>query len=58
LTGLLKERFGVFFSTIQTETEICGEDDEARAIDFLRTGNGPEANEESSSHPLDHSSNG
>jgi len=48
----------VFFSTIQTETEICGEDDEARAIDFLRTGNGPEANEESSSHPLDHSSNG
>jgi cobalt-zinc-cadmium efflux system protein len=37
LQRLLKTRFGVFFSTIQTETEICEEEDEARAIDFLRT---------------------
>ena len=37
LQRLLKSRFGIFFSTIQTETEPCGEDDEARAIDFSRT---------------------
>ena len=37
LQGLLKSRFGVFFSTIQTESEICGEDDEASEIDFLRS---------------------
>ena len=35
LQRLLKSRFGVFLSTIQAETEICEE--EARAIDFLRT---------------------
>ena len=33
---LLKTRFGVFFSTIQTETEICEEEEGAEAIDFLR----------------------
>ncbi len=37
LQRLLKTRFGVFFSTIQTETEICEEEEEAMAIDFLRT---------------------
>ena len=37
LQRLLKTRFGVFFSTIQTETEICEEEEEAIAIDFLRT---------------------
>ena len=37
LQRLLKTQFGVFFSTIQTETEICEEEEEARAIDFLRT---------------------
>ena len=35
LQSLLKSRFGIFFSTIQTETEICEEEEEARAIDFL-----------------------
>ena len=37
LQRLLKTRFGAFFSTIQTETEICEEEEEASAIDFLRT---------------------
>ena len=41
LQRLLKTRFGVFFSTIQTETEICEEEEEARAIDFLRNEPGP-----------------
>ena len=36
LQRLLKSRFGVFFSTIQIETETCGEEGEAEAIDFLR----------------------
>ena len=44
---LLKTRFGVYFSTIQTETEICEEEEEARAIDFLRTADEPEP-------PMDH----
>jgi cobalt-zinc-cadmium efflux system protein len=34
---LLNARFGVFFSTIQAETEICDEEEGARAIDFLST---------------------
>ena len=37
LQKLLKSRFGVFFSTIQTETEICDEEEEAKEIDFLTT---------------------
>ena len=37
LQRLLKTRFGIFFSTIQTETEICEEEEEAKEIDFLRT---------------------
>ena len=36
LQRLLKTRFGVFFSTIKTETAICNEEEEARSIDFLR----------------------
>ncbi len=35
LQRLVKTRFGVFFSTIQTETEVCEEEEEARSIDFL-----------------------
>ncbi len=58
LTGLLKTHFGVFFSTLQTETEICGEDDESMAIDFLRMDGGLRREEEPSSHPHDHSSSG
>ena len=48
LQGLLKTRFGIFFSTIQTETETCGEEGEAEAIDFLRL------EPESSSHDERH----
>ena len=48
LQRLLKGRFGVFFSTIQTETEICEEEEEARAIDFLR--NEPEPKSQTDHH--------
>ena len=49
LQRLLKTRFGVFFSTIQTETEICEEEEEARSIDFLR--NEPEPPAHFDHHP-------
>ena len=52
LQRLLKTRFGVFFSTIQTETEICEEEEEAMAIDFLRTEPQP------TSQPDDHTGHG
>ena len=45
---LLKTRFGVFFSTIQTKTEICEE--EASAIDFLRTDPEPQHMDDHSGH--------
>ena len=48
LQRLLKSRFGIYFSTIQTETEICEEEEEARAIDFLRTD--PEAGSQMDHH--------
>ena len=32
---ILKNQFGVFFSTIQTETEVCEEEEEAMSIDYL-----------------------
>ncbi len=48
LQRLLKTRFGVFFSTIQTETEICEEEEEAIAIDFLR--NEPESGSQADDH--------
>ena len=51
LQSLLKSRFGVFFSTIQTESEICEEEEEAAAIDFLRTD--PEPSETPESMDLD-----
>ena len=35
LQRLLKNQFGFFFSTIQTETEVCEEEEEAKSIDFL-----------------------
>ena len=49
LQRLLKTRFGVFFSPIQTETEICEEEEEARSIDFLR--NKPEPPAHFDHHP-------
>ena len=48
LQKLLKTRFGVFFSTIQTETEVCEEEEEARAIDFLRTD--PDSGSQTANH--------
>ena len=47
---LLKTRFGVFFSTIQTETEICEEEEEAAAIDFLRTEPEPQPMDDHGTH--------
>ena len=35
LQRLLKTRFGVYFSTIQTETEICEEEEEAQSHRLL-----------------------
>ena len=48
--SLLKTRFGVFFSTIQTETEICEEEEEAAAIDFLGTKAEPQPMDDHGTH--------
>lgn len=37
IQGLLKTRFQIYFSTIQIETTICPAEEEAAAIDFMRT---------------------
>ena len=50
LQRILKTRFGVFFSTIQTEFEICEEEEGAAAIDFLRTEPEPQHMDDHSSH--------
>ena len=50
LQRLFKTRFGVFFSTIQTETEICEEEEEATEIDSLRTEPEPQPMDDHSGH--------
>jgi cobalt-zinc-cadmium efflux system protein len=37
IQGMLKTQFRVYFSTIQIETTICPSEEEAAAIDFMRT---------------------
>lgn len=42
---LLKERFGIYFSTVQAETEVCEELESATDIDFLTGAGEPAPNE-------------
>jgi cobalt-zinc-cadmium efflux system protein len=37
IQGLLKSQFQIYFSTIQIETTVCPSEEEAAAIDFMRT---------------------
>jgi cobalt-zinc-cadmium efflux system protein len=37
IQGLLKDRFPIYFSTVQIETAVCPIEEEAAAIDFMRT---------------------
>ena len=50
LQRLFKTRFGVFFSTLQTETEICEEEEEATEINSLRTEPEPQPMDDHSGH--------
>ena len=47
IQAVLKDEFRIYFSTIQVESEICPEIEEAEEIDFLRRTAAPEAPMES-----------
>ena len=52
IQSTLKDDFQIYFSTIQVESEICPEIEQAEEIDFLRQPAGPSM--ESESHQMHH----
>ena len=47
IQAVLKNDFGIYFSTVQIESEICPDIEEAEEIDFLRQAATPDAQAES-----------